>query len=452
MNSGAGMNPPGWRFATALISTIGRALLAITCVALVIWNGMLAHLMVTTLRMNDFGKFYYSAVLFLRGDDMYGPSPATALPVPGLEGLHGWNMNPPHAHLPLLPLAKLSPGLALALWGAASVLSLAIGLRLIARELGLVLGFWERRLALVALLGFAGTGAVIATGQLSLLLLLPITIGWIEARHDRWIRAGAWIGGAMSVKPFLLVFVPYLLLARRARAAAAACAVWILCFAAGVLVFGLDAHRSWLGALGSVDWAWVPMNGSVLGFLARGLTETPFYSPLISAPSLVTPIWATAALIIGVLTLAASATGPPRRPIDHAFALLMLGALLISPLGSVYYLWLPLGPLLAIWASWRVQEQTSARCHVPRAARLLLPVAGVALMSPTILFNIPFKRHPWAWVSVGSAYFWATLLLWIIVLADWYAAGGRLALLKWPSIRRGQEAPGVRVGSSFEGP
>ena len=50
----------------------------------------------TALRMNDFGKFCYSAQLFLTGEDMYGPSLATEIPVGEDETRQLWNLNPPH--------------------------------------------------------------------------------------------------------------------------------------------------------------------------------------------------------------------------------------------------------------------------------------------------------------------------------------------------------------------
>jgi hypothetical protein len=87
-----------------------------------------------------------------------------------------WNMNPPHFHLLLLPLALLTPGVALTLWIGAGVGCLLASLRLIVREVGLPCRPWTHRLALCGLLNFAGTAAVCITGQLSFLLLLQVTL------------------------------------------------------------------------------------------------------------------------------------------------------------------------------------------------------------------------------------------------------------------------------------
>src|SRR2546427_3949261 len=147
---------------------------------LVVWNALLFCVMVQH-NMTDFGKFYYSAVAFLQGQDMYGSSAAA---LAGMKELR--NMNPPHFHLLLLPLALLPAGLALALWGVASLLSLLISVRLIVREVGLALTPWQWRLGGVGLLSFIGTAGVFMTGQLALLLLLSITLALVEARGGRW--------------------------------------------------------------------------------------------------------------------------------------------------------------------------------------------------------------------------------------------------------------------------
>ena len=405
----------------ALPRALSIVALSAICGGLISWNGLLAHQMATKLHMNDFGKLYYSARAFLQARDMYGLTPATSMPV-GEGQYHTFlNLNPPHFHIPLLPLALLPPELALALWGIASVVALVVSLRLIVGEVGLTLTPRRLLLGMIGVLGFAGTGAVAATGQVSFLLLLPITLAWIEARRGRWARAGAYLGLAASVKLFLLIFVPYLVLRRRFRAVAAAAGTAGLCFAVGLLLFGVDAHRSWLRALSSPDWAWAAMNGSILGLLTRTLSESPYYSPLLSAPGLITPIWLAAAGLAGMLTMVAAASRPTDPNVDRDFALLSLASQLISPLGWVYCLWLPVGPLAALIATWRRERESEGIRSVPFLARwrdrfLLLATPGLVwpLFGTTL-----FQPHRWATVVVGSVYFWATFALWLSLLVDW---------------------------------
>ena len=163
------------------------------------------------------------------------------------------------------------------------------------------------------------------------------------------------------------------------------------------------------------------MNGSILGLLTRTLSESPYYSPLLSTPSLITPIWLAAAGLVGLLTLLAAASRPADSNVDRDFALLLLVSQLISPLGWVYYLWLPVGPLAALIATWRRERESEGIRSMPFLARwrdgfLLLATPGLVwpLFGTTL-----FQPHRWATVVVGSVYFWATFALWLSLLVDW---------------------------------
>jgi alpha-1,2-mannosyltransferase len=387
---------------------------------LVVWNAVYVYLMAANLHMNDFGKFYYSVVAFMQGQDMYGPNPATLIPVSDTANQQFWNMNPPHFHLPILPLGLLPPGVALALWMGAGFFCLLTSLRLIVREVALTLTPWTYRLAIVGLLSFAGTGAVCVTGQLSFFLLLPVTIAWIKLRRGQWNHGGLYLGLAMSVKPFLLIFLPYLIVRRQFRALVTACATAIGCFAAGLLVFGVDTHWSWFHAMAASNWAWAGMNASTLGWLTRTFTDNPTFAPLTVVPALVGPLWLMTAGLIGLVTLAASASDKADTAADRDFALLLLGAQLIGPLGWIYYLWLPLGPMTALTASWwsgREPRRAFSACRAVRWRKGLVLGALPGLVWPLQAVMI-FQPHPLATVSVSSIYFWATFGLWSSLIVD----------------------------------
>jgi hypothetical protein len=53
---------------------------------------------------------------------------------------------------------------------------------------------------------------------------------------------------------------------------------------------------------------------------------------------------------------------------------------------------------------------------------VLLAVLGFAC---PIFATILFQPHGWATISIGSIYFWATFFLWLGLIADWFAAGGK---------------------------
>jgi hypothetical protein len=408
----------------ALLGDVVRvAVGGLVLIGVVLWLVFYAatgRFMATRMQMNDFGRFYYSARLFLDGQDMYGPSPAIPVVVAPNVTHAFLNMNPPHFHLIVVPLALLSPVKALVIWTLASLASLGVCLFLVVRELGVKLSTARVLWGLLAILTFAATGTVIATGQVSLLLLLPVTLAWLAARRGAWTPAGAWLGLAMSVKPFLFIFVPYFLLRRRPRAAVTALLVVAGAFLTGLAVFGVPSHRAWLRALEVTDWSWAAMNGSILGALSRTLSESPYFTPFVSAPGLVRPIWLFGAAIAGVLTLAAAWLDDSPEAVDRGFVLVLVGAQLVSPLGWIYYFWLPVGPAAALVASWLKQARDRPASNEEPAIRwrnLLLWMSLPCLMWPLALVT---ARQPsaLATATIGSVYFWGTVLLWAGVLVD----------------------------------
>lgn len=417
--------------APRVLTALGRTALTAAGLVLLGWNAALVLVMARGLERSDFGKLHASARAYLAGRDMYDLGPATLSPVRGMTGevleyIKFLNLNPPHFHLILLPLAPLPGRWALAVWGLASVGCLALALRSIQREAGVMLTPWGRRLAPLALLSFAGLGAVAVTGQVSFILLVPVTLAWIAARRGRWTAAGAYLGLAMSVKPFLAIFLPYFILRRRFAALSTALATAAAAFLVGLGVFGWEAHRSWIAGLSAVTWEWVAMNASVLGFLRRILAPSSYYAPLLDAPRLITPAWLVVSGVLGVVSLAvAAAHADDARAVDRGFGVLLLAALLISPLGWTYYWWLALGPMVALVVTWGIRA-VAPEAPGPerwRRAFLLLAVPGLIWPLPA---TVAFQPSPLATVLCGSAYFWATLALVAALIADWRVAGGRL--------------------------
>jgi hypothetical protein len=385
----------------------------VSFIVLLLWNALLGALMASRLHMNDFGKFYYSARLFLSGADMYQPTPATWIPVSSsVTGLF-LNLNPPHLHLLILPLALLSPKWALAVWWVLNAVCLTLVCNLVRRELHVEIpgSFHGRLRAAAAFLGCSATGAVIVTGQLSFIIMLPMTLAWLAARHGRWRAAGVYLGVLMSVKAFLVIFIPYLLIRRKVDAVFTAAAAFVACFASGLIVFGLASHRAWLRTLSSVDWAWPPMNASFAGLLDRMLSSTPLFTPLALAPPMRRAVWMVGAATIATVTCYVVWRDTSPAALDRAFAVLLLAALLISPLGWIYYLWLALGPVAAFLTSPRYATTTSGAA--PRLLR-----SGVVLFFFPWALTVVFQPNAVAAVIFGSIYFWALLMMWLALVLD----------------------------------
>ncbi len=386
------LQPSDWRL-------IQQAALAVIAGAFIIHYIGLGIVWLRLLHGNDFGKFYYAAQQWREGLSLYAASPATRMPAG--EGFQEFlDMNPPHFHLVVLPLVGLSVETAGLLWMVVNAAAAWLAAVLIFRELGIRLNRWDVLPIAVGILACAATGAIVITGQFTGLLLLPMVGAWRAARHDRWATSGAWLGLLISVKPFLALFGMYLLIARRWRAFAMAGLVGAAAFLAGLLVFGWSAHREWIAALRSVEWPWAAMNASLFGLLSRTFGPSPYYAPILAAPAVITIGWWLAAGVVALITLWAA-----RRSVDHGFAAVTLGALLISPLGWVYYIWLAVAPCLSMW--WK---------HRPAILRL----AALGLCVP-LIWVTDLQPNPLATVTLGSAYTWGLLALWLGVVSDQYA-------------------------------
>lgn len=361
------------------------------------YNCIMLNLSVEQLHANDFGKFYYATQAWWTGGSLYAPNLATHMEVELRSGrwMEFLNMNPPHFHLLVLPFVWLPIDTAAYGW---FVLNLWAGI-MAALMVGQELRLQPRRehwLPIVAAASAcAATGATAVTVQFSGLLVLLVALAWRALHRGNEGVAGVVLGVLIALKPFLGLFVPVFLLGRRLRLTAYTAGAGAASFALGVLIFGIGPHLEWVRTMGDISWVWGAMNGSVQALFSRLFEGAPYYAPLGHAGWLVRPAWLVSIAIIGWHTLRTAT-----RSLDHAFASTVLGALLISPLGWVYYHWLALPGCLALW-----------RRGAPRLA-----VAGLALMAVPLIFIVAFQPAPLATLTIGSTYTWATLLLWLAVV------------------------------------
>jgi hypothetical protein len=149
------------------------------------------------------------------------------------------------------------------------------------------------------------------------------------------------------------------------------------------------------------------MNVSIAGLLARTFDESAFFAPMALAPAIVKPVAAIVGAAIGIFTLVVTARDRSSEAIDRAFVVLLLAALLISPLGSVYYLWFIAGPALALWFS--------SRSRRSRAVHIFMVLAIPGLVWPVVLTTL-WGKHPLTAATIGSVYAWTTLCLWAAAL------------------------------------
>jgi hypothetical protein len=408
----------------------------LTFLALVLlwWNLVHLGIMVSKTPDNDFSKGWYSTVAFLQGGEMYGYNDSIPAHFTPDTPTNLWNLNPPHFHLLMLPFALMPLMKGLMAWVLFNFLLLFVGLRWLSRELGLTPK--QRQWALLAFLAFNGTHATFLCGHCSYLLLLAVLGMWTAARRGRWVRAGLWLGAGMSVKPFLFIVLPYLLLKRRWGALAAAFGSMMLCYAAGVAVFGVHNHLEWLSKFRDTGgWSWLFFNGSLFGLFSRTLTANPEAVPLLEcSPRVVTALWLLVGVPVGLVTLAVARADPSRAGTDRAMALLLTAAMLLSPLGWAYYYCLPLGPVAMVAMRWWRDREASSPW-----SRRLIAAAGVMFLWPLLHAGV-FQPALWSTLVLGNLFGYATILVWAALVIDGIRAYRRRRERQGPASRREQVA------------
>ncbi len=331
---------------------------------------------------NDFFVFLNSAHWLREGADLY-QHPLRAGP--------GYNLNPPAALLVFLPFSYLSDANAFLAWTAVSLGAYLLAAYWITRTLA------PGRLVSIGSLLLVSQPVIIALllGQTAALVMLLMTAAWMADRSDRTRRAGVLLGTAIALKPFLGVFLAYALW-RRSRPFVAGMAMGIGGTAIiGLAVGGVSGYRSWLAALHQISWIAHWLNGSLLGFFTRTLSDTPevlHMTPVAVRPHLVYPLWYAA--VVSVVAVSARALLRTHDR-DRAWSLLLVASLLISPLGWMYYLPSAAGPLVAVME--RASRGTRALIGVGYACLLIPPSAMPTLGALQTALS-------------GSVYTWAVVL------------------------------------------
>lgn len=414
------------RATTRLLGPLIRALLVVLALGVglhqVLAYAKIAQTTVTVREMADFDVFYRSSQRVAQASG----NPYDRFPLPGAASeLRTPNLNPPHVVAALVPLTFFAPHTALLIWTMASVASAFIALWIIFRELGIRPTPTAVAWTVLALLCAAPTGALLHTAQISWLLWTPVTWAWAAARNGRWRPAAAALGLAMSIKPFLGLFVLLLAIKKRWAPMAIASLTAAAFFASGALTLGWSPFASWLRAVGSVTWVDHIFNMSSLGFIDRLFTNRVILqpawnlAPLVRAPDLIWPLSIVAAGSALALWAWSVHWGEPGRTTgvrarsqfqtDRLFLLTLSTALLVTPAGWIYYLFLLAGPLLGVGSDARLWS-------APHWRGIVFAASGTCVvLSPGTLASA--QPSGLATATLGSAYFWGLLGLWTCALS-----------------------------------
>lgn len=248
---------------------------------------------------------------------------------------------PPIAAVVFVPLALVPASLALGAWTLLSVLALEAVVWLTLRQLAVPGPAARlRATALFAVLGLALDMVVFNTwvGQVNLLLLL-LVFADLLAPTGRF--RGVLTGIAAGIKLTPLIFIPYLLLTRRLRAAATATATFAATVAVGFAVTPHDATSYWQDYVFDLDRITqddqVPfLDASPHGLLVRLHTHD------------LGAVYLAIAAAVGLLGLAVAVTAGRRGQELTGVLACGITGLLVSPVSWIFH-WVWYVPLLVMW-------------------------------------------------------------------------------------------------------
>ncbi|MEV1332212.1 glycosyltransferase 87 family protein [Micromonospora costi] len=337
----------------------------------------------------DIGVYHGAVGHWVRGGELYGWTTGNG---------YGFTY-PPFAAVSMLPMAALAwyPTIVvnLLLTAVATGFLLVLLVDPLARREG-----WSRwyafALAACLLAGLNPVRDTVSFGQVNLLLVALVYVDlWLLERGHR--AAGVGIGLAAAIKLTPAVFIGYLLVTRRWRAAATAIAASVAATLLAAAVAPGATRTFFTEALWDTDrvgqLAYVS-NQSLLGMLARLHPEHPDRRLWLLLVVTVLAVWA-------VRARRAAAAGDERA----GFALTGVVACLVSPVTWVHHLvWLVPGLVVVAAATlpWPATDRAARR-------RLGAGIAAYVLLSSGLVWVFANNSGGPLGFLGGNAYLWVTL-------------------------------------------
>ncbi|MFC2173537.1 glycosyltransferase family 87 protein [Acidobacteriota bacterium] len=179
-------------------------------------------------------------------------------------------------------------------------------------------------------------GHELTLGQVNAIMLLPLLLMVHSLVKKRDIPAGVWLGLAISVKPYAVIFFPYLLIKRKFRTVLSALGTLVVILLIPALRYGFSGNLELLASMGRTLTASTPVlydtqdNVSLFGFIAKW-THTD--NPLV----LYGGAFVVAAVLYGLLLLfSLFRSKEEKKAIIIECAVLLIYIPIFSPLGWDY--------------------------------------------------------------------------------------------------------------------
>jgi alpha-1,2-mannosyltransferase len=296
----------------------------------------------------------------------------------------------PFAAVVFVPLAWLPLNVALGVWTLIAMLCLETTIWIVIGHLG---GLSLGRRATWTVLGTAAALPLTSVmfelwaGQIELLLMLLI-IADLTRRSERFRGYG--IGIAAGIKLTPLIFVPYLLLTRRFRAAGQTVVGFVGTVVVGFAVTPRASWSYWHGTFFDMS-RMLPDNNEFLNQSLRGLLAR---LPFTSAHG--TGLWLLVVGVVGVAGLAVAVWASRRGEELAGVLACAITGLLVSPLSWVHH-WVWCAPVIVLCAhrAWRGRHRLAGVgtgvvwlvCAVSSAWWLLQPSAEFAGFTSVVFTN-----------------------------------------------------------------
>jgi alpha-1,2-mannosyltransferase len=302
---------------------------------------------------------------------------------------------PPFAAVVLTALAAIPFAAVVVLMTGASVAALPVTLYLALRlSRSGEPGPPDRGSALVVALAVGAAAiwldparAALGYGQVDILLAAAVLYDLTLPGTCRW--KGAAIGLAAGIKLTPAIFVAYLLLTRRYRAAVTAAAVFAATVAAGFAVIPASSAWYWAGEFaspGHVSPVQDPANQSLLGVLSRTLHTVN-----------VLPLWLPLAVAVAVTGLTLAAAAGRRGDDALGFSLCAVTGLLVSPISWTHH-WVIAIPALLVAGTAAYRAGRAGKAAASR-----LGAAGIAAVAVIGWTRLAQATPASGWLTMPAA-------------------------------------------------
>jgi hypothetical protein len=394
----------------------------------------------------DFLQEWLSARHFASGGPVYAPQHETAPIHLGLTPeeaaeIHPWNAHPPVSVLLVIPLGRLDYRDAHFAWNLLGIPLFLLSVVVLVREMRLPFQMLSWLPAVTLALACYPLYYQFNQGNLTHVLLALVTLGWAADRRGWGVGAGVCLGTAAAVKLFPAFLFVYLLAARRWRAAAVGAVTFTVLHLIAVAVFGTDSFRTyWNEVLPSTaHYQSNRQNAALTGLWLRLFDPHPVEHVIPLAPN---PTAATTLSILTRLAVIGAVAWVARRSNsggdrDRAFALALVGMLLLTPVTWAHYfllLGLPLGLAWLRLRSWFARRFLGMVIVVLWLPTYYLPVVfggGGHTVPDYLLARSPLT--PVENLALASLPNYALLLLFLLVACVPVRVGDQLAFRHLPT-------------------